>query len=200
MNTPEMKMLNRSAQAEMTRDPAFLAQLMASGVKDADLNSFASRFDPQKRDAGSYYDHPITGTREFMPTLPQGMTSQNGVITNAEGYLPAMQNRTLAEKAAETFAEFERRKLLYPGEVSQAGQVAKAQNDAKFANTTESYVDENETNALDLLPSQRAPPQVTMEQRNSIIQDSSRRAASSRCSSQSGIRRRREWAEIQPAS
>lgn len=131
MNTPEMKMLNRSAQAEMTRDPAFLAQLMASGVKGADLNSFASRFDPQKRDAGSYYDNPITGTREFMPTLPHGMTSQNGVITNAEGYLPAMQNRTLAEKAAETMAELERRKLIDPVDVNKAGAIAGAEAGAR---------------------------------------------------------------------
>lgn len=138
-DSPEMQQGARRAQAELFNDPAFLTKLAANGMKGSDISALGGRFDPQKRDAGSYYQDPITKQNQYYTSLPQGMMIQGGQVVNARGYTDALQDRTLSEKAAETAAELQRRMGIDPLDVRRAGAIANAEEGARFPYKTESF-------------------------------------------------------------
>lgn len=88
------------AQAAQFRNPAFLAQLMASGVKGSDLTALAGRFDPQKRDAGAMYQNPVDGSSFVVPNYSEGWQVQNGKKTAVPGQTDFLKGNTSAVEEA----------------------------------------------------------------------------------------------------
>ena len=89
------------AQAAQFRNPAFLAQLMASGVKGSDLTALAGRFDPRSISANSWQQDPISGQSSYFGSLPQGMSVQNG----RPAFMPGYQDEVQKADAAKAFNE-----------------------------------------------------------------------------------------------
>jgi len=89
------------AQAAQFRNPAFLAQLMASGVKGSDLTALAGRFDPRSISANSWQQDPISGQSSYFGSLPQGMSVQNG----RPAFMPGYQDEVQEADAAKAFNE-----------------------------------------------------------------------------------------------
>ncbi len=94
---PEMQAANQQAQAAKFRDPAFLSQLMASGIKGSDLTALAGRFDPRSISANSWQQDPISGQSSYFGSLPQGMNVQNGRPAFMPGYQDEMQKADAAK-------------------------------------------------------------------------------------------------------
>jgi len=100
-NLPEMQAANQQAQAAKFRDPAFLSQLMASGIKGSDLTALAGRFDPRSISANSWQQDPISGQSSYFGSLPQGMSVQNG----RPAFMPGYQDEVQKADAAKAFNE-----------------------------------------------------------------------------------------------
>jgi hypothetical protein len=96
-----MQAANQQAQAAKFRDPAFLSQLMASGIKGSDLTALAGRFDPRSISANSWQQDPISGQSSYFGSLPQGMNVQNG----RPAFMPGYQDEVQKADAAKAFNE-----------------------------------------------------------------------------------------------
>jgi hypothetical protein len=78
-----------------------LAALKMNGLDLTDLHKYAN--DPLKMESGSTYQNRVTGQREYMPRLPEGMAPQgNGVVGHVPGFLNAQTAATFAQEAPKT--------------------------------------------------------------------------------------------------
>lgn len=106
--------------------PFSLPQVMAiqaAGGPDL-LPAYKYATDGVKRDAGAFYDNPITRQREYIPKLGEGMTLQGGQVSSLPGYM-ASNAAIQGAQAGAVAAGQEAARAPYVGKNEAATQAAR---------------------------------------------------------------------------
>lgn len=75
-----------------------LARLKLADVDLTELHKYAN--DPRKLEGGSTYENRVTGNREFIPKMPEGMSINNGRASFVPGYQDSLVNLESSRTAA----------------------------------------------------------------------------------------------------
>lgn len=122
---PEMQAATKGAQLDQFNNPAFLTQLLATGMKGGDLKSAQDALRPYQQDPGKFYNG------QYLPDPTKGVGMVNGEVTALPGFEQTQNKINYAGKAGELAAQLAYDRAKLPYDVSRAGQVAAAETAAK---------------------------------------------------------------------
>lgn len=145
-----------------------VAALKASGGPDL-LEVYKYATDGVKREAGATYVNPVTGQREYVPKVGEGVTMQNGMASAIPGYADAQ-----ASIAGATTAANERAKYPYSVGMARENASIGANNDLVTLNLPTGPVQLTRAQALQMTngaPAVGGGQALTPELRDLIARD-----------------------------